>query len=83
MKTLIQSIACAAALVSVSAFAGTPPAQNHQCMKDGVVLEKTKKQCAKEGGKWEKMAAAKPAPKAEPKPAEPKADDAAAAPKAE
>jgi hypothetical protein len=44
-----------------------------------VVLEKTKKQCAKEGGKWEKIAAAKPAPKAAPKPA----DDAAPAPKAE
>ncbi len=55
--------ALAAALVAVTAFAGTPPKQNHQCMKDGAVVQKTKKECLKDGGKWEKMAdAAKPAP---------------------
>jgi hypothetical protein len=45
--------------VSASALAkgGTP--QNHHCVKDGATLEgKTKKDCKKEGGKWEKDAAA-------------------------
>jgi hypothetical protein len=60
---VMTRLALVAALVAVSAFAGTPPKQNHQCMKDGAVIQKTKKECAKEGGKWEKMAdAAKPAP---------------------
>ncbi len=41
--------------------AGSTP-QNHHCMKEGAdVTGKTKKQCLKDGGKWEKDAgAAKP-----------------------
>ncbi len=36
---------------------GTP--QNHHCMKDGAELAgKTKKQCKKEGGTWDKLPAA-------------------------
>ena len=47
-----------AALLALPAFAGAPATpQNHQCMKDGAVIEKTKKQCKKEGGTWEKIAA--------------------------
>jgi hypothetical protein len=60
-------------VLSGAAFAkgGTP--QNHHCMKDGAELAgKTRKECAKEGGKWVKMpaaakGAAEPAPKADPK----------------
>ena len=44
---------------------GTP--QNHHCMKDGTEMaDKTKKECKKEGGKWEKTAA-EPNPAAETK----------------
>ena len=58
-----------AALLSLPAFAAAPATpQNHQCMKDGEVIQKKKKDCAKEGGKWEAIAA-KPA---DAKPAEPK-----------
>jgi hypothetical protein len=36
---------------------GTP--QNHHCMKDGAeVAGKTRKECKKEGGTWDKMAPA-------------------------
>jgi hypothetical protein len=31
-----------------------PPAQNHSCMLNDAVVEKTKKACLKAGGKWEK-----------------------------
>ena len=48
------------ALLAVPSFAGTGTPQNHQCMKDGVVVEKTRKQCKKDGGTWEKIAPAKP-----------------------
>lgn len=47
------------ASLSTSAWAkgGTP--QNHHCMKDGAEMAgKTRKECKKEGGTWEKMAAA-------------------------
>jgi hypothetical protein len=66
------------ATLSLAAFAkGTPTAQTHHCVKDGAVLEKTKKECHKEGGTWEKMKVEKkdsaatpaPAPAAEPTPA--------------
>jgi hypothetical protein len=48
-----------AASLSMNAWAkgGTP--QNHHCMKDGAEMAgKTRKECKKEGGTWEKMAAA-------------------------
>jgi hypothetical protein len=69
MKTLgiTTSIAVVALMFSAApvfaAGKGTP--QNHHCMKDGSELAgKTRKQCKKEGGTWEKnapAAAAKPA----------------------
>ena len=65
MKNIHVAVLAAALLFSPIAFAkgkggGTP--QNHHCMKDGAeVAGKTKKDCIKDGGKWEKDAAA-PAP---------------------
>jgi hypothetical protein len=49
------------ALLALPAFAGPPGGtpQNHSCMKDGVVIEKTKKQCKQAGGTWEKNGAGK------------------------
>jgi hypothetical protein len=59
------------ALFAVPAFAGegkgTP--QTHQCMKDGAVVQLTKKQCKKDGGTWEKIAGATPPPAPQPPPA--------------
>jgi hypothetical protein len=78
MRLLTPWILCAAvtvAPVSLALAGGTP--QNHHCMKDGAELAgKTRRQCKKEGGTWDKLpAAARPAPapadaaKPEPKPA--------------
>jgi len=88
MNRLLQATALASALLAGSALAKTPPpAQTHQCLKDGQVLQKTKKECHTAGGAWTKMAAATkpaeakpvaPAPKA----AEPKAVEPAPEPKA-
>ncbi len=57
-----------------------PPAQNHSCMLKDAVVEKTKKECLKAGGKWEKNSpvatapvvapVAPVAPAVEPKPTE-------------
>lgn len=55
MKKVIMVVALA--LLSSVALAKSktpPPAQNHSCIIDGAVVEKTKKQCLKAGGKWEK-----------------------------
>lgn len=72
--TIALALVLAAPMFASSAQAkgGTP--QNHHCVKDGSPLpDKTRKQCLKEGGKWEKDAAApkadsdgdkKPAPEA-------------------
>lgn len=47
------------------AFAAGPTPQNHHCQKDGAELAgKTKKECKKEGGTWEKNAEAPAATKA-------------------
>lgn len=51
--------AVALALLSSAALAksakGTPPpAQNHSCVLNEAVVVKTKKECLKSGGKWEK-----------------------------
>ena len=85
MKRLSAAALLAACALAVPAFAkGLPTAQNHQCMKDGQVIQKTKKECAKEGGKWEKMAATTPAPadaKPAMKPADTKAPEAKPMPK--
>ncbi|MFI3188128.1 hypothetical protein BCS42_03020 [Crenothrix sp. D3] len=57
----MNKIVFAVALVLLSSAAlaksskGTPPpAQNHSCMLNAAVVEKTKKECLKAGGKWEK-----------------------------
>lgn len=64
------------ALLALPAFAAAPATpQNHQCLKDGAVIEKTKKQCRKEGGTWEKIAApTKRVPAATPPPPPPPAN---------
>ena len=70
MRTRLSAILCGFALLALSSSAmaakGTPAPQNHHCMKDGSELSgKTRKECKKEGGKWEKdakPAAAAPAP---------------------
>ncbi len=61
LRSTLRTILCGTLLAGLSASAlakgGTP--QNHHCVKDGATLEgKTKKDCKKEGGKWEKDAAA-------------------------
>jgi hypothetical protein len=64
MNRLLQAASLVAVLAAGTAFASN--AQNHQCVKDGQVLKKTKAECHKDGGKWEKLASAKPAPAAKP-----------------
>ncbi len=74
----MNRLALCVAVVATSAFAApkaAPPAQTHHCVKDGATLEKTKKECKKEGGTWEKMTAAAPA-----KPAHAPAEAATPAP---
>jgi hypothetical protein len=70
MRTRLSAIFCGFALLALSTSAmakGAPTAQNHHCMKDGAELAgKTRKECKKEGGKWEKEAKAA-APAAAPK----------------
>ena len=52
----------------VHAKGGTP--QTHHCVKDGSPMpDKTRKQCAKEGGKWEKDVAPAAAAEGDKKPA--------------
>ena len=53
MNKIILAVSLAV-LSSVALAKTPPPAQNHSCIKDGAVVEKTKKQCIKAGGKWEK-----------------------------
>jgi hypothetical protein len=48
-------VAASVCMMSSVAFAKTPPKQTHHCMKDGAEVKATKKQCIKQGGKWEKM----------------------------
>lgn len=61
MKTVLKSLLAASfVLVAAPAFAkGGKNVQNHKCMKDGAeVAGVTKKECKKQGGKWEKGAPA-------------------------
>ncbi|MDB4981291.1 MAG: hypothetical protein JWM82_2043 [Myxococcales bacterium] len=81
MKNLSLSLVTAFALTALSSVAlakgGTP--QNHHCMKDGAELAgKTKKDCKKEGGKWDKIAADAAKPAADGKAADAKPADAKA-----
>ena len=69
MKKIVLAIALA--FLSSVTFAkkstGTPPpAQNHSCILKDAVVQKTKKECLKAGGKWEKNTTAKPAEEAKP-----------------
>jgi hypothetical protein len=80
MTRLIRSAALATALLGASALAGGS-VQTHQCVKDGQAIQKTKKDCHKAGGQWQKMAAGKAA--TETKPAEGKTAEPEAAPSAE
>lgn len=63
MKTLAGVVAL---LFALPALAEKDP-KTHQCTKNGAVVDKKKKVCAAEGGKWElipgKTANPKPAPK--------------------
>jgi len=76
MRLLIGWMLCGALTIGVSSsvLAKGPTPQNHHCMKDGAELAgKTRKQCKKEGGKWDKMETAgksdeKPMPGPAPKP---------------
>jgi hypothetical protein len=73
-QSIKKSMGSIVLLGAVSVFAkGTAPVQTHQCMKDGAVVVKTRKECKKAGGTWDLMAKtdAKPMEKAvEAKPAE-------------
>lgn len=58
LVSVLSTLALGPAIASQAyAKGGTP--QNHHCAKDGnTVPDKTKKECLKEGGKWEKDAPA-------------------------
>jgi len=87
MKKIVLTVALV--LLSSVAFAKkTATPQNHSCVLKEAVVEKTKKECLKAGGKWEKNSAlaapaaakeeAKPVDsKEEAKPAESKSEPAA------
>jgi hypothetical protein len=63
-RIALLSLAVLAVAIPTLALGKPPPAQTHECLKDGAVLQKTKKECAKAGGTWSKMkpAAARPTP---------------------
>ena len=61
----MNRLALCVAVIAASAFAApkaVPTAPTHHCVKDGATVEKTKKECKKEGGTWEKLTAPAPAP---------------------
>ncbi len=73
MKTLNLVLIATALSFSPAAFAkgkgGTP--QTHHCVKDGATVQKTKKECLKDGGTWAKnddAGTAKPGDKPAPGP---------------
>lgn len=73
MKKIILTVALV--LLSSVAFAKkTATPQNHSCVVKEAVVEKTKKECIKAGGKWEKNSnlAAPAAAKEEAKPVDSK-----------
>jgi hypothetical protein len=64
MKKIVFVVALALlSSVAVAKSKGTPTPQNHSCILNDAVVQKTKKECIKAGGKWEKNSAstAKPA----------------------
>lgn len=76
MKKIIFTLAlvCLSSVAFAKKPAGKPTPQNHSCILKEAVVEKTKKECLKAGGKWEKNAPA------DSKPADPKAPADAAKP---
>jgi len=64
MKKIVLAVAlvCLSSTVAFAKAKGTPTPQNHSCVLSGAVVEKTKKECIKAGGKWEKNAAITTAP---------------------
>ena len=75
MKKIVLTVALV--FLSTVAFAAKkqPTPQNHSCVLKEAVVEKTKKECLKAGGKWEKNSNL---PSADAKPADAKPADAAA-----
>lgn len=76
----MKKIVLATALVFLSSVAfaksgGSPTPQNHSCMLNAAVVQKTKKECIKAGGKWEKNSPAADSKPAESKPADSKPVD--------
>lgn len=61
MRAVLKTLAVLTLLLAVPALAKGPP--THQCTKDGAVIQKKKKVCASEGGKWEPIPVKAPAPK--------------------
>jgi len=75
MKKIVLTVALV--LLSTVAFAKkTATPQNHSCVLKEAVVEKTKKECIKAGGKWEKNSnlASPAASKEEAKPVDSKAE---------
>ena len=77
MTKLFQIILSGSLLLAPGArAAGKAPSTSHHCVKDGTeVVGASKKECKKQGGKWEKIAAAPavPAPPTTPAPSAEKA----------
>jgi hypothetical protein len=87
LRSMTRLLVCATITLGPTSFAlakgGTP--QNHHCMKDGAELTgKTRRECKKEGGTWDKLpGAAKPTQGDAAKPAAPAEAPKAAAPRPE
>ncbi len=82
----MKKIVLAVALVCLSSVAvakskGAPTPQNHSCILSDAVVQKTKKECIKAGGKWEKNSPSTAQP-AESKAVEPKPVESPATPPA-
>jgi hypothetical protein len=57
--TIALALVLSAPMFASSALAKGATTQNHHCVKNGTAMpDETHKQCTKEGGKWEKDAAA-------------------------
>jgi hypothetical protein len=63
-RIVLMSLVALAVAIPTLAIGKPPPPQTHECVKDGAVLQKTKKECAKAGGTWAKMKPAAAAPAA-------------------
>lgn len=61
MKTLAAVVGL---LLALPVLAAEKDPKTHQCTKNGAVVDKKKKVCAAEGGKWELIPGKKPNPPA-------------------